>query len=437
MVGLPRSGFRFLYGCIYGGLALCAVPSIIFLLIFQRDYRSHLWERWGFYPDSLVSRPGGRQKRRLWVHAVSVGEVDVALFVIRLLSVELPGWDFVLTTVTPEGRHLAERRRPPHVHLCYAPFDFAGAVRRGFQAIHAEALVLIELEMWPGLLWEADRLDLPIMVVNGRLPESDLTGYRRVRWFMKHLFKLPCLICVQTPLDARAFQELGSSGEALHVTGNLKFDLAMEAVGEVLPDAPRKVLVAGSTHPGEEDLLLEMLPRLRAEFPDLLLVLAPRDISRVPQIDRRAVAEGFRTTRRSSLDPDLQACGATGPVLLVDTIGDLKSIYREASVVFIGKSLLARGGQNPMEPAAAGRAVIFGPYMENFSWSAERLLEKGGGVQVQDAHELEAEILRLLRHPEESRKIGWAAREVVEANSGAGESTVRRLLGTLRSKGLF
>lgn len=410
---------RWLYRLVYLCLAAASLPHVLWLIVTRSHYRKHLGERWARY-NSQTPSPS---RRRGWIHAVSLGEMDVALTLIRTVQAEAHSIDFVLTTVTPEGRHLAELANLPNVALHYAPFDFVSTQRRAFEAFRPDLLVLVELELWPNQLWEANARRVPVAIVNGRLPMKELSGYRKIAWFIEPLFGIPSLVCAQSDLDAESFREMGARN--VQVTGNIKFDAALaklERSGDDLREVlGKRVLLGASTHPGEEEILLGILQKARTTGHGLLLVLAPRDVERAASIHRLAAAKGFRVALRSSLNP---ATGQDPPdVIVLDTIGELGSFCRSAELVFVGKSLTGRGGQNMIEPAAAGCAVLFGPHTENFAWVAEGLLQAEGGLRARDARDLENQILRLLADPAAVARLGDAARLMVAEHSGAAIST--------------
>jgi 3-deoxy-D-manno-octulosonic-acid transferase len=328
------------------------------------------------------------------------------------------------------------------VHVSYAPLDFPGAVRRSFRTFDPDLLLLVEIEIWPHQLWEARRLGVAVAVVNGRLPAGDLKKYRRVSWFMRDIFGLLSLACVQTEEDADAYREMGVSPDRIQITGSLKMDAALEKAvrppergfpWEVI--AQRTVVVGASTHDGEEEILFDIATRVSAEFAGLLLIVAPRHPSRVDLLMSDVGKRGLRALRWSQIVHQGHGLEADVPVVVVDTIGDLARLYALARVVFVGKSLTAKGGQNPMEPAAAGRPVLFGPFMENFDAVARWLLESRAAVQIANAVELEAAILGLLRDPGAAEALGRSAREVIAAHAGATTRTLQLLGGLPQCRG--
>lgn len=429
---------RWLYTCITSALAFVSTPGRVLCLGKERRLRAG--ERWGRHSKDFKARLGRKTGRRFWIHAVSVGEVDVALQLIQALHNEDPHADFVLTTVTREGHQLAERRAHPNTHVSYAPLDFAGAVRRSFRTFDANLLVLIEIEIWPHQLWEARRLGVPVVVVNGRLPAGDLKKYRWVSWFMRDVFGLLSLACVQTSEDGDAYREMGVAPDRIQITGSLKMDAALEKAGRHAESGfpwdvieTRAVVLGASTHAGEEEILFDIATRVKTE--GFLLIVAPRQLSRVDHLMHDADERGLPALRWSRLLTQGHGPGKDIAVLVVDTIGDLARLYAFARVVFVGKSLTAKGGQNPMEPAAAGRPVLFGPFMENFAAVARSLLHNRAAVQVANVEGLEAAILSLLRDPESAEALGRSARSVVAANAGATTRTIQLLTEFLQRQG--
>ena len=444
MLKIPKrlltQALRWLYSLLSSGLAVMWMPARLFCR--TKVSRLRLDERLGRHSQAFKDRLGPKTGPRFWIHAVSVGEVDVALCLIEALREKNPHAEFILTTVTRSGHQRAARCGLMNVHISYAPLDFAGAVRRSFLAFAADILVLVELEIWPNQLWEANRLGVPIALVNARLPAGDLRKYRWGRWFMKDVFGLLSVVCAQTKEDAEAFHAMGVERGRIHITGSMKMDAAIRKAERPLdaarvggPEiwnaiAQRTWLVGGSTHPGEEAILFEMLLRMKMEFPGLLLAVAPRDTSRAKKLVRVARQKGLTCLLWSEVLAPGYQIGAEFTVLVIDTIGDLDDFYRFARVVFVGKSLTARGGQNPMEPTAASRAVIFGPSMENFDSVVRCFLQSGAAIQVSNAEELESEVIRLLGDSKAAEALGQAARAVVLAQAGATRQTVQLLGGS-------
>jgi 3-deoxy-D-manno-octulosonic-acid transferase len=327
-----------------------------------------------------------------------------------------------------------QKRLPPHIGKIYYPIDCRKFVARALAAIHPDAIILVEGEIWPNFLWRARSLDTPLFLINARLSDRSHARYRRFGFLFRDLFASFTAVGAQNESDAARLREIGCRQEAVQVVGNLKFDAAASThrrplevrallAGLRIPtEAP--LFVAGSTHAGEEDILAEQFLRLRAQFPELILVLVPRHFERAREIARTLAKRGIRFVQRSEISRGAARLRGDCQCLLVNTTGELRSFYEHATIVFVGKSLTAKGGQNPIEPAALGKAVIFGPNMQNFAEVTRVLLAADAAVQVRDATALEQATFDLLSRPERREELGRNAREVVRKNQGAAERTV-------------
>jgi 3-deoxy-D-manno-octulosonic-acid transferase len=317
-------------------------------------------------------------------------------------------------------------------------------VARALGAIKPVAVLLMEAEVWPNFLWRARNLDIPVFLVNARLSERSYRWYRRLGWFFRPLFESFAGVGAQNEADAARLRELGCRPEVIRVVGSLKFDAAqleerttldvpalLRQVG-VEPD--RRILLGGSTHAGEEAVLAEMFQRLRTRHPDLFLVLVPRHFERGREVGETLARLGVRFVYRSEITSRTSLAPGQVDCLLVNTTGELRHFYPHATVVFVGKSLTAEGGQNPLEPAAVGRPVVFGPHMENFAEIAGKLVSGGGAWQVTSAAELETAVDRLLGDPQLREQMGRRAVEVVRENLGAVERTVEMVLEVLQRR---
>jgi 3-deoxy-D-manno-octulosonic-acid transferase len=413
-----------------------------FLKMWRRgNWRAGFGQRFARYTPELKTALGKRPV--FWLHAVSVGEVGVCWQLIRALEPHLSAFQILVSTTTSTGMAELHRLLPPHILRIYYPADFAGAARRAMKAIQPRALVLVEAELWPNLLCQALAARCPLFLVNARFSKSSLRNYRLFGFFLRPIFAGFCGVGCQQPGDVRGITELGFRAEAVRVTGNLKFDAAQPGpragldvaalLRQIGVDEKAMLLVAGSTHAGEEAILAEVLIRLRRRFPDLFLILAPRHFERSKEVGRELETRGIKFICRS----DIRAGDPIAPgrleCLLVNSTGELKFFYEQAAVVFIGKSLTARGGQNPIEPAALGKAVIFGPNMQNFASAAQVFLEGQAAVQVPDAAGLETVLAELLADERRRAELGARARQVVQQNLGATERTVRLIMEGLHS----
>lgn len=361
-----------------------------------------------------------------WIHACSVGEVGVALRCVAALRAARPGLRFVLTTVTPEGHMLAEGNISPPDRVAWFPFDARSAIRRAYDAFHPEFVVLVEVELWPNHLREARARDIPVFVINARLSGNDERNYRRAGAFMRRIFALPELVCARSEQDALRFERLGARDVV--VTGDMKLDPPPSSASRspadsiVLPDVP--VLLGASTHPGEEEVLMEVFRSCRRAVPDLALVLAPRHPARAGAIRAAVARQGLRVASESEAMPDCW---------VVDTIGQLPRLYAQATVAFVGKSLTARGGQNFVEAVEAGCPVIIGPHMENFAGAAQAFLSANAVLQVHDAESLALATETLLLDPECRELLVARASTVLRNERGATQRTLQLLLDRLRA----
>jgi 3-deoxy-D-manno-octulosonic-acid transferase len=402
------------------------------------NWRAGLGQRFGRYtPEFKAALAGGPV---LWLHAVSVGEAGVCLQLLGQLEPRLPGWRFAVSTTTSTGMGELQRRLPAHIARFYYPANLSGVVRRALDAIQPRALILVESELWPNLLWQAQDRGTPVFLVNARISDRSLRGYRRFGFLFRPIFAQFRGVGCQSPGEAVRLAQLGFPAAAVRVTGNLKFDAAKpdERSGMDVPGLLRQIgvnknarlLVAGSTHAGEEAVLAEMLPRLRRRFPDLFLILVPRHFERAGAVGRELEARGVKFIRRSDITPETALPPGQVQCLLVNSTGELKFFYEQASLVFVGKSLTARGGQNPIEPAALAKPMVFGPNMQNFASVTQSFLAAQGAMQVQTAGELEEALAQLLADDALRARLGERARQVFQNNLGATSRTVEMILQT-------
>ncbi len=362
----------------------------------------------------------------VWIHAVSVGEIGVARNLLRELAARMPGARFGVSVSTEAGRALAERTLSREASIFAFPIDLAGPVEKALSAARPGLVVLTETEIWPLFVDRAARRGIPVALVNGRISGRSFRRYRLVRGFFSKTLERLSLCAMQSEEDARRIETLGAPRGKVRVFGNLKYDLPPSPpfpdagrLGELA--AGRPVLVAGSTGEGEEALLLEAWSRL-TERP--LLVLAPRRPERFDEVARMVESRGLRLVRRSS---PLSAPGSPADVYLLDSIGELASAYREATVAFVGGSLVATGGQNPIEAWAAGVPVLCGPHMENFREAAARGEALGILRRVASAGELAPAIGAALARRDETARRGAEAARFVGENRGAAAATADAL----------
>ena len=427
---------RLLYNILFPIFFLITAPFYFWKMVRRGNWIEGFTQRFGVYGKL---REELRGERVLWLHAVSVGEANLAAELVEVLRKEFGDWRYVVSTTTTTGMGVLRSKLPDSARAIYYPIDWLPFVKSAFRTLKPSAIVLVEAEIWPNLFWEANRTKAPLSLVNARLSKKSFEGYRRFGFLFRPLFKSLKAVGVHNTIDADRVASLGSTHEIIHVVGNMKFDGA-SVLGKSELDASAvlsqlrvskdaQVLVAGSTFEGEEALLCELLPRWREVYPSLFLVLVPRHFERAKAVMELLDSTGLKIARRSQLE----SAPENPDVLLVDTTGELNAFYEVATLVFIGKSLTAQGGQNPIEPAALGKPIIFGPFMQNFREVVTSLLDAKGAVQVANEAELEDKINELLGNSEHCAALGSAAMSVVEANKGATQRTAQLVGRTLRA----
>ncbi len=431
---------RLLYNILLPVFFLLSAPYYLWKLLRRGGWRAGFFQRLGWHAPALREALAGR--RVLWIHAVSVGEATLAAQLVSELGSLLSGWELVVSTTTTTGMAVLRKQLPPGAHTVYFPVDLLPCVRAAWRALNPAAVVLMEAEVWPNFLWQAQSQGVPVALANARLSDRSWRGYRRWSGIFAPFFSGLHCVGAANEADAVRLRQLGCLESCVEVTGNMKFDGAAAPrepgldAGAILRQigaaegAP--VLVAGSTHEGEEELLAQVAVRLRRAHPGLVLVLVPRHFERAPAVAEQLRSLGVSFQLRTSLRPsDAAAAGC----LLVDTTGELRAFYEAATVVFVGKSLRAQGGQNPIEPAALGKPVVFGPHMQNFRAVVGMLLAERAAVQLADEDELEPVLAALLDDAPERKALGERARAVVCANQGATQRTAAMVARMLEPAG--
>jgi 3-deoxy-D-manno-octulosonic-acid transferase len=411
---------------VYTALLAAAVTAYAPAALVRRLLRGvplHLRQRFGH--GALRGSPGPRA----WLHAVSVGEAIAAAPLVDGLRRLYPELPLVMTTVTATGaRVVAERFDGLATHR-YFPLDFPAAVRRTVRTIDPAFFICMETELWPNVLRELGRRGVPTMIANGRLSDRSFRRYRLLRPVMRRVLADVRVFGMRSDEDARRVIALGAAPERVVVTGNLKNDAVADPPGaadlwrRLLGLRPgQRVWIAGSTHKGEEDAVLAAHAAGQSVHPDLVLVLAPRHPERVEEVLALVLARGWRAVRRSTLPA--AARSARPPVIVLDTVGELAQIYTIADAVFVGGSLVPRGGHNVLEPALRRKPVLVGPHTDNFREAAALLIDAGAAVVVTDAASLSAELKALLSDPAVAAKRGDAGAEAVAARHGAVAATL-------------
>ncbi|HTN73627.1 MAG TPA: 3-deoxy-D-manno-octulosonic acid transferase [Pirellulaceae bacterium] len=419
----------YLLNLIYVGLVVLLSPYLLFTAVRKGKYRAGWAEKW---LGRVACETNGR--RCIWLHAVSVGEVNLLAPLVKALERAYPEHALVISTTSRTGQELAKKKYAAHC-VCYAPLDFSWAVNAALQRLRPELLILAELELWPNLVWAAKRHGAKVVVFNGRLSDRSFRGYRWIRPLLKSVLRAVDCIAAQSEQYAERFIALGADAARVHVTGSVKFDGA-----ETNRDNPRTrklaelanittsdtVFLAGSTQAPEEQLALETYLALRDSHPELLLILVPRHPERFAEVAELLQHSGVAWARRSELG---QAGNRLLPrVLLVDVVGELGAWWGLATIGFIGGSLLnRRGGQNMLEPAAYGTAIAFGPNTANFRDIVTLMRERDAAVVVHSGEELTSFVQRALADEAWSHELSCRARQLVSEHLGATERTLQLL----------
>ncbi|MDH5824720.1 lipid IV(A) 3-deoxy-D-manno-octulosonic acid transferase [Luteimonas sp. RD2P54] len=408
---------------LYSAVLYVLVPVTVYHLIWRGFRQAEYFQRWSERYASYADAP---QPSTVWLHAVSVGEVNAAAPLIDTLLQQRPDLRLLVTTITPTGSARVTKLWGERVEHVYLPYDLSGAVRRFLDHYRPRLGLIVETELWPNLLFCCRDRGVPVYIVNARLSARSLRGYRLLRPLVGRALRTVRVIAAQSADDGRRFQRLGASSGQVVVTGNLKYDIAVDpqlpAFARTFREGigPRPVWIAASTHEQEEAAVLGIHRRLRRRWPDLLLLWAPRHPERFRAVAQQAVDAGWRTaTRRLTRAPD------TGDaVFVIDTLGELMSFYGCADVAFVGGSLQEIGGHNLLEPAAVGTAMVTGPHLHNFSEIARRLERAGGLCIGADADAVGAALAALLGDPQRRAGMAAAAAALVEEGRGAVDRTM-------------
>ncbi len=399
----------FIFGILY-------FPHLLKRMKQEPDQKRFLRERFGYYKTNAA------EHQVIWIHAVSVGEVLAAKGFLRLLLDSLPDAHVVLSTTTPTGQQLAKKIESEHerVRAIYFPFDFGSAIKRAFDRIHPECIIIMETEIWPNLIKEAAKRGVPIGIVNGRISNRAMKRYRWIKSFTRSIVKDLTYCFVLSEQDKQRFLELGVRPECLRVSGNMKFDqetnLDLEEVARLQREwqlVDHQVLIGGSTHAGEETILIEAFQMLRREFPGLKLIVVPRYPERSPEVRALIERAGFKVNLAS------EGPQPVSDVLILDQMGILPIYYALADLVFVGGSLIPHGGQNPIEAARYFKPILHGAYVANFEEIYSNLDESGGAFLVDSETALYQQAASLLSDSKNLERAGRIAYECVEALKGA------------------
>ena len=416
-----------LYNVIITLFLLVVAPYHLVRGLFSENARKELAQRLGCFPDLSEKRP-------VWIHAASVGEVLASRSLIKKIKTVFPHDTLLLTTMTRTGQETAKKQVPEVDVVFFFPMDHPLILRKVMKRVQPRLLLIAETELWPNLLHASGKRGIPIVLFNGRISDRSIRRYLRLKFFFRNYLDSISLFLMQTEKDQARIIEIGAPPAKTRVMGNIKYDQTPpEFAGDIAAEMAKalglrgeeSVFIAGSTRPGEEEILLPLFKALREEIPQLLLLLAPRHLDRLEEVEKILRRETVSWVRRTSLpisqDPSDRSPQNIPDIILLDTMGELVKLYSLATLVFVGGSLVPLGGQNPLEPLLFKKCVLFGPHMFNFAEIARFLTEAQGAVQVKDSEDLKAQIKRLLQDDHARREIGERGYALLQKHRGATE----------------
>ena len=427
---------------LYNFLLICTafflLPYYLFRGLKYGKSRRGIRQRLGYYAPEFVAAIKG--KSSIWIHAVSVGETRAAMPLVKKIRQDYPEYLILLSNVTETG-HAIALENPDIDHCLFFPFDFSWAVRRSLALIQPDLIIIIETEIWPNFTRIAHSRKIPLLLVNGRISDRSYPRYRKVRFLLRPLLDSFSAFCMQTQADMERIIALGAASDRVENTGNMKFDHDLKSIGEAeirqrkheyrLPERTA-ILVAGSTHDGEERALVNAYKVIAQQVQgELLMVIIPRHPERKRDVQALLKDAGVGYRLRSMLKPDDKLL-VSGDVLLVDTLGEVLDFYSIADLVFVGGSLVPVGGHNLLEASLLAKPVLFGPHVHNFKEISAKLIRAGAGVKVANQRELEQQIVLILNDKVRSRAMGEAGRSLIAENAGATERTMKHIVRALK-----
>ncbi len=419
----------FIYNVLLYLISIVSSPVLLLLLYRNPRYRDGFFQKFGMLPWKPLMETA--KNPPVWIHAVSVGEVTAAIPLATEIGRLFPQIPIILSTGTATGYFTAQQYASVIKHIIFFPFDYPVIVRRFVARIRARMFIVFETELWPNILRELKRHDIPVMMASGRISPRSFRRYRVFRFFFQKVLAHVDCFGMQTSSDAERVIALGADPRRVFVTGNIKFDLPIREGSDnerqnlfaslnLKPE--NRLLIAGSTHRGEEEIILDVFQELQRTLPDLVLLIAPRHPARFREVEDLIRSRGMRFCRKTSISS--VASARPVEVILLDTIGELAQLYSIGTVIFIGGSLVPVGGHNILEPALHKKPVLFGPHMENFSTIAKTLIEQEGAIQVHSATELGTAAARLFHDAQLRERMGAHAFQTVAQNAGAVKKSI-------------
>jgi 3-deoxy-D-manno-octulosonic-acid transferase len=428
---------RLIIDFVYLLVAAAISPMVIYRMLRQNRYRTGWGQRFG-----RISRKHP-QNKCIWLHAVSVGEVNATKTIVKEMQNRFPDFEIVISTTTDTGFARAGAIYAQDLQVFYFPLDLSWVMRRAFTRLRPAICLLMELEVWPNFVSTARRMNVPVVVVNGRITQRSVSRYGRIKPIARTIFRKVTLVLAQTAEYAERFRQIGCPDERIIVTGSLKYDTAQvtdkvegaDALAAQLNiDKSDTLWVAGGTGNDEEKILLDVYKELKQqdEFRKLRFAVVPRKPERFDEVAQLITDAGFDLVRYSTLKDTNTKLNEKPPVILGDTMGDLRKFYSLATVVFVGRSLVPMGGSDMIEVAALAKPTIFGPHAFNFHQTVDDLLKDAGAILVKDQNELLHNLQKCLAEPDFARKIAQNGRDVIRKNQGATRKTIDQIAKFLK-----
>lgn len=409
---------------IYSFLYAVSLSAILPFQYFKRPKeirKRWLRERFGNFAPAKTAG-----SKIIWVHAVSVGEVIAAIPFLNKLKEEFPVYEIIFSTVTDTGQKVAKEKSPENTQIIYLPFDLASIIKKTIRTIKPSLFITMETELWPNLFYVFKKNEIPIIITNGRISDKSYKGYLKIKFFIEQTVRCVDVFGMQDSLYAQRIIELGAPEEKVKILGSFKFDTKpSKNIPSWTSLVSSPVIIAGSTHKGEEELILSVYEKLRKSRPALNLILAPRHPERFREVEELTSNRGLSYIKRTALNNKKQASKIQGTVIILDAVGELASVYSIADIAIIGGSFIRRGGQNLLEPACWAKPIICGPHMENFPF-AKKFYEQNAAIEASE-YNLYEKVKEFLESSEKRNAFGQKAKELYNEKSGAVEKAMTEI----------